>query len=200
MLQNIDRDIKNSILNAITRDPGIITIFKEKYVDDEIWKYCISQEPSIFKKMKHPSYDICLYACEIDGMNLKYVVNKFSYINITAVMVFKAVRSNPNAILYVPKSMLSESLKEMAFDVNPSLMTRFSNIRKEYILSKLKENPIIIQYVIDKIDEDVVCDMIKQNPNICVYIDHMTSEMTKVLKENHPSYYALYKNNIGILE
>ena len=101
MLLEQDQNIKTKILNAIMEDPEIVLILKEKYVDEDIWKYCIEREPSLFKKMKHPSESLCMFACEVDGSNLKWIKNKFSYIRITDVMAYTAVKSNPKAILYV---------------------------------------------------------------------------------------------------
>ena len=80
MLLDEDKKVKVKILNAIMDDPEIVTLLKEKYIDDDVWKFCIEREPSIFKKMKHPSFDICMYACEVDGSNLRYIKNKFKYI------------------------------------------------------------------------------------------------------------------------
>ena len=48
MILSIEENIRSKILNAIMDDPEIITFLKEKYVDDEIWKFCIEREPSLF--------------------------------------------------------------------------------------------------------------------------------------------------------
>ena len=173
-------------------DPEIVTILKEKYVDEEIWKFCIEREPSLFKKMKHPSESICKFACEIDGANLRYIVNKFSYIPITSTLCYISVRSNSKAILYVPKKFLNDGLKEMAFRKDPSLMAYFDDIREEFIESLVDEKPSAIQYI-TYLNEDFVCEQIKKNPNICVYINTMTDDMMKTLKEYHPQYFALYR-------
>lgn len=187
-------EAKNKILRAIMEDPEIVTLLKEKYVDEEIWKYCIEREPSLFRKMKHPSYDICLHACEIDGSNLRYIKNKFSYITITDVMAYTSVRSNPKSIIYVPKKLLSDDLKEMAFDKDPSLMQHFDVIRNSYLEKIISEKPSSIQYV-QFPSEELVCKAISYNPNVCVYIEKLTPKMLEVLKQHHADYYTLYSRN-----
>lgn len=187
-------EVKNKILRAIMEDPEIVTLLKEKYVDDEIWKYCIEREPSLFRKMKHPSYNICMHACEVDGSNLRYIKNKFSYINITDMMVYTAVKSNPKSIIYVPKKLLSDDLKEMAFDKDPSLMQYFDSIRNEYLEKIILEKPSAIQYV-QFPNEELICKAILNDPNVCVYIDKLTQKMLNVLKEHYPEYYTLYSRN-----
>ena len=195
ILKDEDNYAKTKILNAIMDYPEIVVLLKERYVDEEIWKYCIEMEPSLFKKMKHPSEALCMYACEVDGSNLRYVRNKFNYIPITRTMVLTSVRSNPKAILYVPDKFIDESLKEMAFDKDPSLMAHFDYIRPEYIAEIIKEKPYAIQYI-KNIDDDMICDAIKENPNVCSYINYMTNKMLKTLETYYPNHYQLYKSNI----
>lgn len=187
-------DSKNKILRVIMEDPEIVTLLKEKYVDEEIWKFCIEREPSLFRKMKHPSYNICMHACEVDGSNLRYIKNKFSYITITDVMAYTAVNSNPKSIIYVPKKLLSDDLKEMAFDRDPSLMQYFDMIRDEYLEKIVCEKPSSIQYV-EFPNEDLICKAILIDPNVCVYINNLTPKMLNVLKENYPDHYTLYSRN-----
>ena len=55
MILEKDASVRTKMLNVIMEDPEIVELFKEKYVDETIWKYCIEREPSLFKKMKHPS-------------------------------------------------------------------------------------------------------------------------------------------------
>lgn len=197
ILKDDENYAKTKILNAIMDDPEIVVLLKERYVDEEIWKYCIEMDPSLFKKMKHPSESLCQYACEIDGSNLRYIRNKFNYVPITKTMVVTSVKSNPKAILYVPDKFLDESLKEMAFDKDPSLMTHFDYIRPEYLREKIKEKPYIIQYL-RTIDDNMICDAIKENPNVCSYVDVMSNRMLQILEEYYPNHYKLYKNRSNI--
>lgn len=191
ILESEDNYLRNKILNAIVENPEIIVMLKEKYVDEELWKFCIEREPSLFKKMKHPTEAICMYACEVDGANLRWVKNKFSYIAITPGMAYTAVKSNPKAILWVPKRLLNYALMEMAFDRDPSLMDHFDDIRPEYLKKLLKNQPQAIQYVKNP-DENLICDAIIDSPNICVYLNHITDKMLHTLETYHPGYYALY--------
>lgn len=194
MILETDGNIRNKILNAIIDDPEIVTIIKEKYVDEEVWKFCIEREPSLFKKMKHPSESLCMFACEVDGANLRYIINKFSYIKITPVMVYSAVKSNPKAILYVPNKFLNDGLKEMAFDKDPSLMAYFDDIREEYVEKIIEEKPYAIQYIMHP-SESIICREIEKNPNICVYLSNITDRMMATLEKFHPNYFSLYKNS-----
>lgn len=197
MILDKDDRIKTKILNAIVEDPEIVLLLKEKYVDEEIWKFCIERDPGLFRKMKHPSESICMFACSVDGSNLKHIKNKFKHILITDVMCFTSVRSNPKAILYVPKTLLNEKLKEMAFDGDPSLMAFFDVVRPEYVERLLVEKPYAIRYV-PNINEDIICEAIKVSPNICPYLNHMTPKMLETLNQFHPAFYSLYKNNTEI--
>ena len=194
MILQTDVNIRNKILNAIMEDPEIVLVLKEKYVDEEVWKFCIEREPSLFMKMKHPSESICMFACEVDGANLRYIRNKFSYILITPGMAYISVKSNPKAILYVPSKLLSDSLKEMAFDRDPSLMAFFDDIRDEYIEKVIEEKPYVMQYI-KHLNEDSICRKIEKNPTICVYLNNITDKMMATLEKHHPNYYALYKNS-----
>jgi hypothetical protein len=196
ILDKNDR-VKTKILNAIVEDPDIVLLLKEKYVDEDIWKFCIERDPGLFKKMKHPSESICMYACSIDGSNLKYIRYKFRYIMITDIMCFTAVKSNAKAILSVPDAMLNDDLKEMAFDVDPSLMAYFDDVRQEYVEKLLVEKPYAIQYV-RNINEKMICNAIQESPDIFPYLNKVTKAMAETLKKYHPSYYVLYKNNIDI--
>ena len=197
MILETDSHIRNKILGAIMDDPEIVTIIKEKYVDEEIWKFCIEREPSLFKKMKHPSESVCMFACEIDGANLRHIRNKFSYIQITPRMVYTSVKSNPKAILYVPNKFMDNTLKEMAFNRDPSLMAYFDDISEDYLEKLIDEKPYVIQYVVHP-SEALVCREIEKNPNICVYLNHMTDKMMFTLETKHPDYFTLYKNSHAI--
>lgn len=198
MILDKDNRVKTKILNAIVEDPEIVLLLKEKYVDEEIWKFCIERDPALFHKMKRPSESICMFACNVDGSNLKYIKNKFKHILITDGMCFTAVRSNPKAILYVPKAMINNELKEMAFDGDPSLMAFFNDVRPEYVERLLVERPYAIKYVTN-LNEDLVCEAIKKSPNICPYLNHITPKMLESLFRYHPAFYDLYKNNVNTI-
>lgn len=190
-----DSSAKTKILRAIVEDPEIVLLLKEKYVDNEIWQFSIEREPNLFRKMKNPSDEICLFACSVDGSNLKYIKNKFHHIKITPTMCLTAVKSNPKAILYIPKSMMNDELKEIACYEDPSLMSSFDDLRPEFIERIIKEKPYSVRYV-KRISESFLCEMIKTTPAICTYFDKMTPKMLETFKEYHPNYFHLYKNNL----
>lgn len=191
-----DSSAKTKILRAIMSDPEIVLLLKEKYVDDEIWKFCIERDPNLFKKMKHPNEEVCMYACMVDGSNLKHIKNKFRHIKITHAMCLTSVESNPRAILYVPRSMMNNELKEIACMEDPSLMVHFNDLEESFIEKVIKEKPYAIKYV-KKVSESFLCEMIKSTPTICTYFDRMTPKMLDVFQEHHPNYFRLYKNSLA---
>lgn len=186
--------ITTKILNAIVEDPEIVLLLKEKYVNEEIWKFCIERDPNLFKKMKHPSNEICMYACEVDGSNLKYIKHKFRYIKITDTMCFVSVKSNPKAILFVPEEFLNDELAEMAFDQDPSLMKHFKGVRKEYARKVIRERPYAVKYLPEICEEDI-CEVIKETPDIVPYMNWITEKELATLEKYHPAYFNLYKNS-----
>lgn len=190
-----EQSIRMKIISAVIEDPEIIFVVKERYVDEALWKFCIEREPSVFRKMKHPSDEICRFACEIDGANLRWVRNKFSYIKITDILAYISVKSNPKAILFVPDKLLTDPLMEMAFDADPSLMAYFDAIRPEYLEKRLRKLPSAIQYIKDP-DESLVCSLIEQQPSVCTYIKSLTDKMLKTLEKTNPNYFQLYRNNL----
>ena len=190
-----DSSAKTKILRAIMSDPEIVLLLKEKYVDDEIWKFCIERDPNLFKKMKHPNDEICMYACTVDGANLKHIKNKFRHIKITNAMCLASVESNPRAILYVPRSMINNELKENACMEDPSLIIHIDDLQDDFIEKVIKEKPYAVKYV-RKVSESFLCEMIKTTPTICTYFNKMTPKMIDVFRTCHPNYFTLYKGNI----
>jgi len=189
----VNENIRDRVLRALYNDPTLITCMKEKYINDDLWRYCIEREPSVFAEMKHPSKELCEFAVEVDGNNLKIIREKFDDIPITERMCYVAVKNCPRAILYVPPRILkgNYALQEMAFDQDPSLMVYFDDIRPEYIEKKVKENPTYLKYISNP-DEDLVCEMLIKHPNICVYFDKLTPRMVETLRTYHPDVYELY--------
>ena len=74
-------------------------------------------------------------------------------------------------------------------------MENFDFIRPEFVQRILDEKPYAIQYIKHP-DENIVCQAIIKSPEICVYLNEITEKMLCVLKEHHPNYYSLYKNNL----
>ena len=188
----ITKDIvQDRILKTLFDEPTLVLALKEKYVTDEIWKFCIEREPSLFKQIKNPSEDVCNFAVETDGYNLKYIRSKFQYIKITEKMVYVAVNNCPKAILFVPPKLVTNGLKELAFDKDPSLMVNFDDIRPEYINRKVEEDSRYLRYI-PNADEEMICNALIKDPNLIVYYSNPTEKMKKTLEQYHPAVYELY--------
>jgi hypothetical protein len=193
MLTHDEEIIKSRLLRILVDDPTMILVLKNKYITNDLWRFCIEREPSLFKEMKEPNEEMCEFALKVDGYNLKYIRRKFTYIKITKKMAYIAISTCPKAILYVPDKILDDGLKEIAFDKEPSLMKEFKNIRPEFISKKVRENPSNIKYV-NNPDDDLVCEALIAEPNICVYFEKLTHKMVDVLKEHHPNFLEIYQN------
>lgn len=191
---DIQDGIKEKILGMLIDDPSMIVLLKNKYINDDIWMFCIEREPSVFQFMINPSVAMCFYALEQDGHNLKYIRDKFTNIDITRKMAFIAIKNYPKAIYYVPKGILDDGLKEMAFAQDPSLMQSFTNIRPEFIKELVLNNPSYIKYIKDP-DENLVCDLLIDHPNIIVYMTSITEKMRETLSTYHPELLSFIPEN-----
>lgn len=181
----MNEDDKRRILNLLIDNPSLILLLKNKYIDEDIWEFCLEREPSLFKHIKNPSIKLCNYAIELDGNNLKYILNKHSDIKVTRKMLYVAVDNCPKVIREIPEIIIDEGLKELAFDRDPSLMQYFNYIRKSYIEQRVKENPSIIQYIKNP-DEELICKTLKEEPNIVLYFDKITPAMATIIDKHHP--------------
>ena len=187
-------DVSSKVLKVLYDEPSLVLALKEKYINDSIWRFCIEREPGLFKKMKHPSQKICEFAVEINGKNLKYVVKRFKYIQITEKMMLDAIKSYPRALLYVPSKFQTDGLKEFAFDRDPSLMLEFDNVRHDYIERKIMEDPYFLKFV-KNADENMICNVLKKNPNMIAYVENLTPAIIVFMKENFPDILEMYNRN-----
>ena len=163
----------------------MILLLKNKYITDDVWEFCIEREPSLFKYMENPSLQVCYFALDQDGHNLKYIKNKFTEIKINRKMAYIAIRNCPKAIFYVPKTLLDDELKELAFEQDPTLMESFDNVRPEFVEGLLLRNPSYIKFIKNP-DEALVCKLLKDYPNIIVYFSTITNRMRETLEMYHP--------------
>lgn len=195
-----DREMK--IMSLLNDDPSLILLLKSKYTTDSMWRMCIQKEPGLFQYMKNPTSEMCEFAVEEDGNNLKYILQNKD-IELTSKMIWTAVKTYPAAIFLVPSNLRTDSLKEFAFDHDPSLMKAFSRIRQSYIQRKLKENPGFVRYL-NHPTEDMWCNAIREDPNICSYIREYTPKMKDIIYEYYPSLVpllpALNNESVGISE
>lgn len=185
-------ELQRKIISMIMENPSNILVIKDRYITEDLWMYCIREEPSLFKNIKHPSPQIYYLAVHEDGMNIKYLKKKG--IRITPDLVNIAVRSTPASILYVPRVFLNNELKEFAFDRDPSLMYHFRHdIRESYIENKLKDFPSTIQYIWYPKDEWIKIAL-TADPNTVAYIPYLSEGIKNFFKENYPNDFALIEN------
>ena len=180
---------ERTILKLLSDDPSCILLLRSKCTTDNMWKVVIQLEPSLFQYMKDPSNEMCLYALKEDGSNLQYVVKNPS-VKLTSEMIYTAVSNYPAAIFDVPVEMRDNAIKEFAFDRDPTLIKNFTNVRKEYINRKIKEDPSFIRFLNDP-NEDLVCKAIENDPNYCVYVKKFTPRIKKLIETLYPDIIPL---------
>ena len=180
---------ERTILKLLSDDASCILLLRSKCTTDNMWKVVIQLEPSLFQYMKDPSNEMCLYALKEDGSNLQYVVKNPS-VKLTSEMIYTAVSNYPAAIFDVPVEMRDNAIKEFAFDRDPTLIKNFTNVRKEYINRKIKEDPSFIRFLNDP-DEDLVCKAIENDPNYCVYVKKFTPRIKKLIETLYPDIIPL---------
>ena len=180
---------ERTILKLLSDDPSCILLLRNKCTTDNMWKVVIQLEPSLFQYMKDPSNEMCLYALKEDGSNLQYVVKNPS-VKLTSEMIYTAVNNYPAAIFDVPVEMRDNAIKEFAFDRDPTLIKNFTNVRKDYINRKIKEDPSFIRFLNDP-DEDLVCKAIENDPNYCVYVKKFTPRIKKLIETLYPDIIPL---------
>lgn len=187
-------EVSSKVLKVLYDEPSLVLALKEKYINDSVWRFCIEREPGLFKKMKHPSQKICEFAVEVNGKNLKYVVKRFKYIQLTEKMMLDAIRSYPKALLYIPSKYQTDGIKEYAFDRDPSLMLEFDDVRKDYIERKVLDEPYYLKFV-KNADDTLICNVLKQNPNMIAYVENLTPEIIIFMKENYPDILDMVTRN-----
>lgn len=186
---NIDTEQK--LLNLLSDDPSLILLLKGKYITDSMWRLCIQKEPSLFQCMKEPSNEMCLFALAEDGNNLKYILESTD-ISPTREMIWTAVKSYPPIILDIPPNLISDSLKEYAFDREPSLMKNYDRIRHTYLERKLKEDPTLVRYV-KRATDDMWINAIRKQPSICAYLQYpISSKLYQFITEECPQVGNLF--------
>lgn len=185
----MDEFIEQKIINLLSEEPSLIFMLKNKYVTENMWKICIQKEPGIFKLIEDPTDEMCLIAVLEDGNNIKYIVKNHKNL-LNNKIIWTAVINYPGAILHLPIGLRSDALKEKAFDLDPSLMKEFKNIRPEYIRQKIKSNPGIVKYLQNP-SEDIIYDALNNNPNICAYITDFSPRMRELIKCKYPEMIEL---------
>ncbi len=183
----IDPVREQRLIELIANDPSIIVIFKNKFISDNMWKVAIENEPSLFQYMKQPSEEMILFALNEDGANVQYLEEMG--VQMTPRMIYTAVKSYPGAIYLIPESYRSNRLKEFACTEDPSLMKDLS-LKSHFIESRLRKDPTLVRFL-DSPTEDQLCNAIRHDPNVCVYIDHYTPKIKALIKELYPEIIPL---------
>lgn len=170
----MNADTEQKLLNLLSDDPSLILLLKGKYITDSMWRLCIQKEPALFQCMKNPSNEMCLFALAEDGNNLKHILES-DEVKPTREMIWTAVKSYPPIILDIPSHLITESLKECAFDRDPSLMRYYDRIRHTYLERKLMEDPTLVRYLKRPTDEMWI-EAIKRQPSVCAYLQYPISQ------------------------
>ena len=180
-------DREQKLLELLADDPSMILIFKKKYTTENMWKFCIENEPSLFQFMKNPSEEMILYALSEDGANIKYL--KDMGIALTPKMIYTAVKSYPGAIYLIPPELRTSKLREFACTEDPSLMKELP-LKKEFIDKRLKTDPTLVRFMKNP-TEDQICNAIIADPNTCAYIEKFTPRIKELIKELYPEIIPL---------
>lgn len=175
--------------------PEMVLYLKNKHQTDRVLKFCIEQDPSIFGKLTDPSVDIAEYALDVDGENIIPLIMKFDNIPLTKKMCYIALRSYPGAIGYIPKSMLTEEMLDMAFNAQPSLLSVFEKLPEGYLLTRIKNRPSDIRYVTNPSDA-LIYAALESDPNLCVYFRKLTPQMINLLCDINPKIAEMYINSL----
>jgi hypothetical protein len=194
--QDIQEQLQSKLVKLFLEDPEMILAVKQKYLTDELWKIAIEEEPKLFKKVKHPSVELCYFAVSIDGSNLLHILKKVKYVQITVKLLYIAINSCPSIILEIPDKLLDNGLKEIAFDKDPSLIGKYTGyIRPEYIKKKAATDPSILQWV-ENPDEDTLVNAILCDPSSIVYMKNPPERVVTYMKSHYPNIWELAQNSI----
>lgn len=192
----IQEQVQRKLLEIIVNDPEMILAVKQVYLTEDLWKVAIENEPKLFKKVKHPSVSLCYYAVAIDGSNLKHVVKKVRYVKITPKLAVLAINSCPKALFDIPKEVVDDGLKELAFDKDEKLLAEYTgSVRPEYVQKKVHENPSIIQWIKNP-SEEMLIEALNADPCSIVYIKEPSQKIIELMKTKYPQYWDMVSDSI----
>jgi len=182
---------RSFVFEQIMENPRLITVIKNRYLDDDMLEKCIDAEPGVFKYIKNPSIRIIRAALIADGGNLAFIP-EFRRSTLPTEFFIYALQSNLyGSIRYIPEDQLediSPEIKEkLIFDNDPEIAYKYGvNVRDEFIRDRIREDPSLIKYVIDPSDE-LKCLALEQDPNIALYYDELSPKMMDVIDRKYPS-------------
>ena len=180
------------LLQLIAQDPSNILLVKDSLITPQMWRYAIEQDPSLFQYIKNPSPDICEFAVEQSGENLKHV-RELNYDAITPQMCYDAISSYPSAILYVPSDLCDYQMREYAIDLDPTLVQAFSDLRPGYIQDKLQKDPSFCRFLRNP-TEEMEYRAVEADANYCAYVKHFTPKIKALIRTLYPEIIPLLPN------
>jgi len=189
---SVDVMREHRLMRLISDDPSIILLIRPVYTTENMWRIAIEQEPSLFRYMKNPSQEMCMFALKEDGSNLRVLVENPD-VEVTPQMCYRAVKAYPPAIFDVPVDMRDDAIKEYAFDHDPTLMRHFSNVRPGYINRKLREDPTFARFL-EHPTEDQEYRAIEYDPNYCVHLTQFTPRIMELIRTLYPDILPLISN------
>lgn len=185
MSEILNRDYMKFIRETVYADPQSILLFRQKLLTDDIWEIAIDQEASLFKYVKYPSIELCYYALDADGSNLRYIPSS----RINAKMVAIATRSNKKGSApYIPKRFWDNGKYDSDFY---SKFDEGLTSKEQVYLEKIRKKPNIIKEI-DNPSEDLICEAIKLDPNIYLYYTNHTPKMKLIIEEYYPQLTSLF--------
>jgi hypothetical protein len=183
---------RSFVFEQIMENPKLITIIKNRYLDDDMLEKCIDAEPTVFRYIKNPSMRIIRAGLIADGGNLAYIPESCRE-NLPSEFFIFALQSNLyGAIQYVPEDQLhhgiSTEIKEkLIFERDPEIAYKYGvSLREEFLRDRIRYDPSLIKYVVDPSDE-LKCLALEQDPNIALYFDELTPKMMDVIDRKYPS-------------
>lgn len=191
-MKRIDPDLRYTISVILTEHPELIRALRRRYATEDMWLYCIDQEPSIFQYCEKPSLQLCDYALRADGMNIRYIHPKRvdwdpQYYQFCVL----AVLCTPRAITVIPAPYRTEELSEKALRGDPSLLTDLSSdVSFKCLQRHILEYPSHIQYIKHP-DEDLKLLAIHKDPMCALLIpkEEWTRDMKTQMEREHPDIY-----------
>lgn len=180
------RNINTIIMSA----PEMILAFKSKLVTEDMWGYCLEQNPELFPYCKKPSAQLCYKVLSVDGMYIQDVdptqFDKETYQSLCRV----AVETTPKALVAIPKELVTDELKAYAYSRDPELLMSEKKLTPGLLESIVLHNPSLLQYVQDPSNE-LVIKVLEKEPRAIVYLQAITDEIRDFYEERYPDYASM---------
>lgn len=159
------------IKEVIEYNPRLISQYlnKPQILDVEILKFALDRDPTIFKLLQNPTFEITLYAAILmpdlldsipynkrllkeaivkNGLILKYMKNPDMHI------IKQAITQNIDALQYTHINY--DFFLNYAFEINPISIKYFKAQSKELCINAVKRNPFAIEFVkLEYVDKEM---------------------------------------------